>query len=84
MWLLRNGSYIRVDLEIDPSWSTQDIWMASNLYARFKSMGYTNSDCSSYASACVWKSKWKGTQYNKTIETTLHNICLGPVNTSLS
>jgi len=77
MWLLRNGINIRVDLEIDPCWNTKDICKARNLWARFKSMGYSNSDCSTYASVLVWKSKWNGTQYNSTIENVIKKISVG-------
>lgn len=74
MWILRNGKHIRVDIDIDPSWNENDIWQARNLYSRFKSMGYSNSDCAVYASVIVWKKKWNGTTYSKEIETALLNI----------
>jgi len=76
MWLLRNGVNIRVDLEEDPCWNKQDIWKARNLWARFKTMGYSNRDCSTYASASVWKTKWNGMQYSQTIEKSLENMSL--------
>lgn len=79
MWILRNGVNIRVDLDVDPSWNSNDIWTARNLYARFKTMGYPNEDCSSYSKASVWKQKWKGTQYSNEIERTLSNISLSAV-----
>ena len=79
MWLLRDGSYIRVDLTIDPCWSSNDIWKARNLYARFKSLGYSDNDCDSYASACIWKNKWIGTKYSKAVESTLNAIQLSAI-----
>jgi len=74
MWLLHNGQHIRVDLNIDPCWNSHDIWMARNLYVRFKVNGYSNDDASSYASAAVWKQKWTGLKYSKEVESTLHTI----------
>jgi hypothetical protein len=79
MWLLRDGRHIRVDLENDPCWSNNDIWKARNLYARFKSIGYSNDDCAIYASASVWKNKWVGTKYSKEVESTLSAIQLNTI-----
>lgn len=79
MWLLREGRIIRVDLEIDPCWNTMDIWKAQNLFARFKSLGYSSDDCAIYASALVWKNKWSGTKYSDEVESTLSAIQLRTV-----
>lgn len=79
MWLLRDGCIIRVDLEIDPCWNALDIWKARNLFARFKNLGYTNTDSAVYASASVWKTKWAGTKYSDEVESTLRAIQLNTV-----
>lgn len=71
MWVLRNGRHIRVSLDIDRCWSNDDIWQARNLFARFKILGYDDADCSSLASAAVWKRKWAGTVYNSVVESQL-------------
>ena len=71
MWLLRDGVRIRVQLNIDPCWNTQDIWAARNLYAKFISSGYSTNDASSLASAGVWKRKWAGMAYPVWIENAL-------------
>jgi hypothetical protein len=71
MWSLRDGRVFRVDLEIDPCWNSKDIWKARNLFLRFKSLGYSDLDSSNYASVAVWKTKWDGTKYSKTVEKTL-------------
>jgi hypothetical protein len=70
-WLLRNGRYIRVILNIDPCWSKADICKASNIYAKFICNGYSESEAASLASASVWKEKWVGTIYDKRTETIL-------------
>jgi hypothetical protein len=72
--MLHNGRHIRVDLNLDPCWNECDIWMARNLYVRFRLQNYTHEDASSYASMAVWKQKWNRTQYNKSQELALHTI----------
>ena len=74
MLMLSNGLRIRVDIDIDPCWSKTEIYRARNLYLRFKKMGYSNVDSNSFASAIIWKAKWKGTIYGDDIERLLHNI----------
>lgn len=71
MWVLRNGRHIRVTLDVDPCWSSVDVWQARNLFARFKVLGYDDADCSSLAAAAVWKRKWAGTMYNSVVESQL-------------
>lgn len=71
MWVLRNGRHIRVTLDVDPCWSSADVWQARNLFARFKLLGYDDADCSSLAAAAVWKRKWAGTMYNSVVESQL-------------
>jgi len=71
MWVLRNGSKIRVDMIEDPSWNSLDKWTARNLYAKFISFGYTAQESSSLASSGVWKKKWPGTTYPEWIENVL-------------
>jgi hypothetical protein len=70
-WLLRNGRYIRVILNIDPCWSKADICKAGNIYVKFICNGYSESEAASLASASVWKEKWVGTIYDKKTETIL-------------
>jgi hypothetical protein len=71
-WVLRNGHYIRVILNIDPCWTKTDIYKGGNLYAKFISEGYSESEASSLAAASIWKSKWVGTVYDKKTETILN------------
>ena len=70
-WVLRNGRYIRVILNIDPCWSKADIYKGVNLYAKFVSSGYSESESSSLAAAAIWKDKWVGTIYDTKTETIL-------------
>ena len=70
-WVLRNGRYIRVILNIDPCWTKQDIFKGGNLYAKFICDGYSESEASSLAAASIWKTKWVGTVYDKKTEAIL-------------
>lgn len=76
MWLLRNGHVIRVDMYTDPCWSNSDIWKARNLFCRFRSMGYTENESTSMASALIWKQKWTGLSYCRRVEKTLKNATM--------
>jgi hypothetical protein len=71
MWILRNGHHIRVNIEIDPCWNNEDIWRATNLFARFKALGHDEQTANSIACAAVWKAKWQGTVYNSVLESQL-------------
>jgi hypothetical protein len=71
-WVLRNGRYIRVVLNIDPCWSRADICKGANLYAKFICDGFNESEASSLASAAIWKTKWVGTIYDRKTETILN------------
>lgn len=75
MWLLRKGRIIRVDMYIDPCWSSQDCWTASNLYARFRSLGSSSTEAESLASVAVWKQKWN-LAYPARVEKSLLNIAV--------
>jgi hypothetical protein len=69
--ILRNGRIIRVGFDFDPTWTTEDKWMSCNLFAKFVNMSYTVEQATSYASAAVWKNKWKGTKYDTNVENVL-------------
>jgi len=71
MWILRNGRHIRVTLEIDRCWNSDDIWHAANLFGRFKVLGHDDDTANSLACAAVWKMKWQGTVYNSVLESQL-------------
>ena len=75
MWLLRNGRPIRVDIYMDPCWTSHDCWTARNLYARFLSLGNSSVEAESLASVAVWKQKWNMT-YPARIEKSLLNIAV--------
>ena len=70
-WVLRNGRYIRVTLNIDPCWTKTDIYKGGNLYAKFICDGYSESEAAGLASSSIWKTKWSGTVYDKKTETIL-------------
>lgn len=70
-WVLRNGNYIRVILNIDPCWTRKDILKAGNLYAKFICAGYSESEATSLATAAIWKAKWEGTVYDNKTESVL-------------
>ena len=73
-WQLRNGQYIRVILNIDPCWNKKDVMKAGNLYVKFISSGYDESEARSLASAAIWKEKWPGTVYSSNTECVLNKV----------
>jgi hypothetical protein len=70
-WVLRNGKYVRVHLNIDPCWNSLDIASYCNLYAKFVCNDYDEIEARSLATAEIWKRKWVGTVYDKKTESIL-------------